>query len=88
MLNVGINSLSLEEIRLILLKKKPKKATPILPKFVMKLILSKWSSFIFNNIFGLFGGRIFQQTVGIPLDTHCFPLFVDLFLYSYEADVI
>jgi hypothetical protein len=28
----------------------------------MKLILSKWSSFIFNNIFALFGGRIFQDS--------------------------
>ena len=31
----------------------------------------------------LFGGRVFQQTVGIPMDTNCVPLLVDLFLYSF-----
>jgi len=33
----------------------------------------------------MFGGRVFQQTVGIPMDTNC-SLITDLFLYSYEAD--
>ena len=36
----------------------------------------------------MFGGRIFQQTVGIPMGTNCTPLLADLFLYSYEADFI
>jgi len=31
---------------------------------------------------------IFQQTVGIPIDTNCAPLLADLFLYSYETDLI
>ena len=35
-----------------------------------------------------FGGRIFQQTVGIPMGTNCAPLFADLFLYSYEAEFV
>jgi hypothetical protein len=26
--------------------------------------------------------------VGIPMDTNCAPLLVDLFLYSYQAEVI
>ena len=34
------------------------------------------------------GGRVFQQTVGIPMGTNCAPLLADLFLYSYEADFI
>jgi hypothetical protein len=34
----------------------------------------------------MFVGRVFQQTVGIPMGTNCVPLLVDLFLYSYEAD--
>ena len=34
------------------------------------------------------GGRVFQQTVGIPMGTNCAPLFPDLFFYSYEADFI
>jgi len=33
----------------------------------------------------VFGGRVFQQTVGIPMCTNCAPLLTDLFLYSYEA---
>ena len=36
----------------------------------------------------MFGGRVFQQTVGIPMGTYCVPLLVDLFLYSYETDFI
>ena len=36
----------------------------------------------------LFGGRVFQQTVGIHMGTNCTPLLVDLFLYLYEADFI
>ena len=36
----------------------------------------------------MFGGRVCQQTVGIPIDTTCAPLLSDLFLYSYETDFI
>ena len=35
-----------------------------------------------------FGGRIFQQTIGIPMGTNCAPLLADLFLYSYEAEFV
>jgi hypothetical protein len=44
--------------------------------------------FLIDNIFALFGGRVFQQTVGIPMGTNCAPLLAKLFLYSYEADFI
>jgi hypothetical protein len=44
--------------------------------------------FLIDNIFGMFGGRVFQQTVGIPMGTNCAPLLTDLFLYSYEAHFI
>ena len=44
--------------------------------------------FLIDNIFVMFGGGVFQQTVGIPMDTNCAPLLADLFLYSYEADFI
>ena len=44
--------------------------------------------FLIDNIFVFFGGRVFQQTVGIPMGTNCSPLLADLFLYSYEAEVI
>ena len=38
------------------------------------------------NIFVFFGGRVFQQTVGIPMGASCAPLLADLFLYLYEGD--
>ena len=44
--------------------------------------------FLIDNIFAVFSGRVFQQTVGIPMATNCAPLLADLFLYSYEADFI
>ncbi len=44
--------------------------------------------FLIDNIFVMLGGRVFQQTVGIPMGTNCAPLLADLFLYSYEADFI
>jgi hypothetical protein len=36
----------------------------------------------------MFGGRVFQQSVGIPMGTNCAHLLADLFLYSYEVDFI
>jgi hypothetical protein len=36
----------------------------------------------------MFGGRVFQQTVGISMGTICAPLLDDLFLYSHEASII
>jgi hypothetical protein len=36
----------------------------------------------------IFGERVFQQTIGIPMSKNCANLLVDLFLYSYEANVI
>ena len=44
--------------------------------------------FLIDNVVVIFGGRVFQQTVGIPMGTNCAPLLVDLFFYSYEADLI
>jgi hypothetical protein len=41
---------------------------------------------LIDNIFVVFGGKVFQQTVGIPMGTNCAPLLADLFLYSYEAE--
>jgi hypothetical protein len=44
--------------------------------------------FLIDNVVVIFGGRVFQQTVGIHMGTKCAPLLVDLFFYSYEADLI
>ena len=43
---------------------------------------------LIDNIFAMIGGRVFQQTVGIPMSTNCAPLIANLFLYAYEADFI
>ena len=45
--------------------------------------------YLIENIFWEFGGRIFQQTIGIPMGiTNCAPLLADLFLHSYEAEFV
>ena len=48
----------------------------------------KMLEYLIDNIFVEFGGRIFQQTIGIPMATNCAPLLADLFLYSYEAEFV
>ncbi|KAK3084986.1 hypothetical protein FSP39_022451 [Pinctada imbricata] len=45
-------------------------------------------NFLIDNIFVVFGGKVFQQIVGIPMGTNCAPLLADIFLYSYEAEFI
>jgi len=39
-------------------------------------------NFLIDNIFIEFGGRIFQQTVSIPMGTNCVPLLADL-IYTH-----
>ena len=41
-----------------------------------------------DNIFVVFGGKVFQQIVGIPMGTNCAPLLAGIFLYSYEVEFI
>ena len=41
-----------------------------------------------DNISVVFGKKVFQQIVGIPVGTNCAPLLADIFLYSYEAEFI
>jgi len=38
-------------------------------------------NFLNDSLFIEFGGRIFQQTVGIPIGTNCAPVLADLFLH-------
>lgn len=45
-------------------------------------------NFLIDDTIVVFGGQVFQQTVGIPMGTNCAPLFADLFLYSYEAECL
>ena len=48
----------------------------------------KMLEYLIDNIFVEFGGRIFQQTIGILMRTNRAPLLADLFLYSYEAELV
>ena len=41
-----------------------------------------------DNIYVRFVGQLFRQMVGIPMGTNCAPLLDDLFLYSYENEVL
>ena len=43
---------------------------------------------LINNIFVKFGGCLFRQVIGIPMGTNCAPLLADLFLYSYESELL
>ena len=38
------------------------------------------------NMFVLFGGRVFQQAIGIPMGMNCALLLADLFLHAYIYD--
>ena len=46
--------------------------------------------FLVDNIFVVFGGKVLQQIVGIPMGTNCAHLLADrdILLYSYEAEFI
>ena len=35
--------------------------------------------FLIDNLVVLFGGRVFQQPIGIAMGTHCYPLLSDFF---------
>ena len=48
----------------------------------------KMQEYLIDNIFVEFGGRIFQQKIGIPMGTNYAPLLADMFLYSYEAEFV
>jgi hypothetical protein len=44
--------------------------------------------FLIDNILVSFVGILLQQVVGIPMGTSCAPLLADLFLYSYESELL
>ena len=48
----------------------------------------KMLEFLIDTIFVVFAGKVFQQTIYIPMGTNCAPLLDDIFLYSYEAEFI
>ena len=44
--------------------------------------------FLVDNIYVRFRGQLFRQMVDIPMGTNCASLLVDLFLHSYENEVL
>ena len=50
--------------------------------------ICKMVEFLIDDIFVKFGGSLFSQVIGIPMDTNCASLLADLFLYSYESDFL
>ena len=41
-------------------------------------------TFLLDNIYIIFGTKLFRQTVGIPMDMNSAPLMADLSLFCYE----
>ena len=50
--------------------------------------ISKMLEFLVDNIFVVFAGKVFKQTVGIPMGTNSAPRLADIFLKTYEAEFI
>ena len=50
--------------------------------------ICKMIELLVDNIYVRFGGQLFRQMVGIPMGKDCAPLLADLFLYSYEHEVL
>ena len=44
--------------------------------------------FLVDNIYVVFGDKVFQQSVVIPMGANCAPFFADLSLHSYEAEFV
>ena len=44
--------------------------------------------FLIYNMFVQFGGRVFQQTIDIPMGLSIAPLLADLCLHSFEVDFL
>ena len=57
------------------------------PKYKQDEIIQMLDILI-DNIFAKFGGRVFQQTIDIPMGINCALLFDYLFLHAYEADFL
>ena len=56
-------------------------------KYTAKDICKMIEFFVDNtHVYVKFGRQLFQQMVGIPMETNCAPLLADLFLYSHENE--
>jgi hypothetical protein len=78
MTNVDTNTLSKVGTNIILVRKKPFDS----PQKFSETDVVNMLDFLIDSIFVLFGGCVFQQSIGIHMGTNCAPLLVDLFLYA------
>ena len=46
------------------------------------------SHYLLDNVFIIFGSKLYRRIVGIPMGTNCAPFVVELFLYCNERDVM
>ena len=44
--------------------------------------------FLIDNIYARFGSSFFRQVIGIPIGTNSAPLLADVFLYTFEYNVM
>jgi hypothetical protein len=44
--------------------------------------------FLVDNVYVVLADQVFQQSGGISIGTNCAPLLADLFLYSYDAELL
>lgn len=44
--------------------------------------------FLLDNIYASLGNKVYEQVVGIPIGTNYAPLITDLFVYSYESQLL
>ena len=58
-------------------QKKQTKTTLILQRKFSEADIIDMLEFLIDNIFVIFGGRVFQQTVGIHMGTNCVSLLAD-----------
>ena len=86
MTNIDKNYLVLGRNKSYFVKKKPHSDST--KKKFSETDIIKIFEILIDNIFVLFGGRVFKQTVDIPMGTKCASFLADLFLYSYEIDFI
>ena len=83
MATVDTKTLSQEGTNLFCKKKNPTDSAKKFSETDVKML-----EFLIDNIFVMFGRRVFQQTVSIPVGINCDPLLADLFLHSQWADFI
>ena len=57
---------------------------------IVKKLLDHTDALIYllDNIYIIFGSKLYRQNTGIPMGTNCVPLVADLFLFCYEMDFV